>query len=762
MSGIVQGVGFRPFVFRLANSLGLKGRVINTGEEVEIYLEGDQTKIREFIRRLQEEKPEPAEIYETSSETIGKKNFQEFKISESKEQSRTLSMIPPDFGICKDCLAEIDDSTSRRHKYYFNSCAKCGARFSMIKEVPYDRENTAMKDFPLCEDCRREYRNITNIRRGHIQGISCPECGPSLYLTNTNGKVLEKETPIQKVTKLIEKGQIIATKGTGGFHIASLASDDEVVRKLRRRKNRPQKPFALMALDLETLHEVAQLGKKEERLLTSPKRPILLLPERENTPVSKYVAPGLRKLGIMLPYTGTHYLLLKNLEDRFLIMTSGNPRGEPICKTNSCAFSKLADKVDYYLLHNRRIYHRTDDSVLRLTDNEVTMLRRSRGYAPTWFNLPVHLDTPLIAFGEDLKNTGAIGINDKAIPTQYNGDMHNIQTIGFFQNALKFLLQTYEINPSQATLIADYHPQYQSRSLAEEWREKYNTDLELVQHHYAHIISAMIDNQIPTGETVVGIGIDGLGYGIDGNIWGGEVLLADYKGWKRCGHLQYHPMPGGDRATQYPVRMLIGVLSRFMSNEEIRELLREENLLQGLEYGEEELKIALSQCKSPQTLTSSLGRILDSVSALLGICPSRNYEGEAPMKLESTAHNGRLLENINVSIRSEKENIVIETIPLLRSLVKNLDKKKRDLAFTAQFELGKAFGKVAERIVKKYGVEKIIVSGGAAVNSLLLKGVKDAVNSKVILPNRIPPGDGGGSLGQIGALCVKNSKEEEK
>ncbi|NIQ07788.1 MAG: carbamoyltransferase HypF [Candidatus Korarchaeota archaeon] len=753
LSGIVQGVGFRPFVFRLANSLDLKGRVINTGEEVEILLEGPQQKIKEFIRRLKNQKPRAAEIYSLSSKKIESEDFDSFKIARSKEKVSSLSMIPPDFGVCEECLKEIEDPSLRRYQYPFNSCAHCGPRFSAIKKVPYDRENTSMVEFPLCEECRDEYTNRTNIRRGHIQGISCPECGPNLWLTDRKGNVIEGD-PILKATNLINQGKILGIKGIGGFHIASLATNDEVVQRLRDKKRRPQKPFALMALNLETARRIVKIRPEDAQILTSSRRPILLLPEKTGSSVSKYVAPGLRTLGVMLAYTGTHHLLLKSVKDHFLIMTSGNPRGEPICKGNSCAISKLSKKVDYFLLHNREIFNRTDDSVLRVTYDDVTMLRRSRGFAPTWFNLPMTLKHPQIAFGADLKNTGSVGVKDKAIPTQYIGDLYNISTLRFFEEAIKFLIETYEISPSNAALVADLHPQYQSRHLAEKWKEKFNAELKLVQHHYAHIVSAMIDRNVPLGEKVVGIAIDGVGYGKDGNIWGGEILLSDYKGWKRVGHLQYQPMPGGDRATKYPVRMLVGILSRIMDRNEIRELIRERKLTKGLKYGEQELHVVLEQSKSPNILTSSLGRTLDAISALLGICFSRNYEGEAAMKLESAGYTGKRLEGIDIPITRSNGKFIIETSPLFRSLLENLGKKRRSLAFTAQIEIGRALGKIAKQVAESYGSNRIVASGGSAVNTLLIRGIKRAIRSsdlELLLPRRIPAGDGGISLGQIGA-----------
>ena len=441
ISGIVQGVGFRPFVYRLASKFNLNGYVRNLGgSEVEIYVEGTLNFIEAFILALKKEKPPSAKIDSIIIEDTLPIGVNEFKILRSGTVSKLYSMIPPDFGICEHCLSEILDPESRYYQYPFNSCAWCGPRFSIIERIPYDRENTSMNDFPLCEDCMREYTDPNNIRRFHIQGISCPKCGPRVWLTSKNGEAIETNDPIKEVAKLLDEGYIVAVKGLGGFHIASLASDDEVVMKLRKRKRRRYKPFALMALNIEVTRKIVEVDEKSKEILLSPERPIILLPEREDSPVSKHVAPGLDKQGVMLPYTGLHYLLLMNTRDKFLIMTSGNKRGKPMCTDEDCAFKRLSEIADFFLLHNRRIINRVDDSVIRFTDGELTLIRRGRGYAPLWIKIPFKLKKKIVAFGAELQNAGAVAFDDKVVLTQFIGDTDEVENLSYLEKTLRFFM----------------------------------------------------------------------------------------------------------------------------------------------------------------------------------------------------------------------------------------------------------------------------------------------------------------------------------
>ena len=660
------------------------------------------------------------------------------------------SMIPPDIGICDYCLEEVLDPRSRWYRYPFNSCAWCGPRFTMIKRVPYDRENTAMADFPMCEKCLSEYRDPRNSRRFHAQGISCPACGPRVFLLDGEGREINVGDPIAEAAKLVDEGFVVAVKGLGGFHLAALATDDEVVAELRRRKSRPQKPFALMALNLEVVERISSPTLEHESLLRSPQRPIVLVPKREDSPVSELVAPGLATLGIMLPYTGLHYLLLSETRDKFLIMTSGNRRGLPICRDESEALRELRGIADYFLVHNRKIYNRADDSVVRISAGEPVFLRRSRGYAPRWIKLPFALERPVVAVGALLDNAGAIAFDRYVVPTQYVGDVENYQTLEYLEEALSFLIRAYRLELGEAVFACDMHPEYLTTRVAEEWAERVGGDLARVQHHHAHVASAMASLGFDRGEGAVGIAVDGVGYGIDGNIWGGEVLYVEYDRFERIGRLEYCPLPGGDRATRYPARIALGILASKLGCEEAEREARRLGLLEGLPHGELELRATLAQlARCP--LACSAGRFLDAVSALLGVCRERTYEGEPAIKLEDFSLGGSLVEELRLEVEERRGELVVLTRDLFVRLVELLGReRRRDLAFSIQYLLGRALGEIALEGLRDYGVGRIVVSGGAAVNELLVKGIESVVKdgARVARPASVPPGDGGLAVGQ--------------
>lgn len=765
--GLVQGVGFRPFIYRIATANNLTGYVRNLGgAEVEIYIEGREENLKNFLRDLYDKKPPPSKIQEIFIEEVTPKGFKEFKILKSSKAKSRLSMIPPDFGICEYCLKEVLDPNSRWYHYPFNSCAWCGPRFTMIYNVPYDRENTAMRDFPLCAECIAEYEDPNNLRRFHAQGISCPKCGPRVFLLNKSKKIICKDyDAIIRTAELIDEGYIIAVKGIGGFHIACLATDDDIVLELRKRKNRPFKPFALMALNLEIASKLIEVDSLVRELLTSIEKPIVVAKKRENATVSEYVAPRLDSLGVMLPYTALHYLLLMNTKDKFLIMTSGNPKGRPICIDEQEAFVKLANIVDYFLIHNRKIVNRADDSVIRITQGRPIFLRRSRGYVPLWLITPFTLKKSVIAVGALLANTGAIGIEKYVIPTQYIGDVDNYENLKYLETALAYLIRNYKIDIRKSVMVADLHPLYSSRKLAEKWAEKYGVKIIYVQHHHAHIASVMLDYKIPINEEVIGIAIDGIGYGLDGRIWGGEVLLTKYDSFKRVGHLMYQPLPGGDLAVRYPIRSLIGLLSLKMSYEEVIKTCYKLGLVDKLKYKDRELEVIVLQLeKKSYPLASSTGRFLDAISALLGICYERTYEGEPAISLEAFSKNGKEIDlDYTKYIKYENDKYIVDTPQLLIDLINMLDKyDKRDIAITAQITLGRLLGEIALRVKRKH--KYLIISGGAAVNNYIIKGIQDVLYDKlkVLLPRQIPANDGGISTGQIAVAAVRDNLIEEK
>lgn len=754
VTGIVQGVGFRPYIYRLARKYCLGGYVRNLGGcEVEVYIEGSKSGIVGFLSELTVSKPPTSVIDEVEVEEVKPLGFKEFTIERSGFEKQAISIIPPDIGICSECLNEILNPKSRWYLYPFNSCVWCGPRFTIIEKAPYDRSNTSMRDFPLCSSCLCEYNDPNNIRRFHAQGICCPKCGPQVKLYDNRGRLIDVENPIYEAAKLVDEGFIVAVKGLGGYHIAALASDDDVVLKLRLRKNRPQKPFAVMALNVEVVKRICSPLREHLRLLQSPQKPIVLVPLREDTPVSKYVAPGLDTLGVMLPYTGLHYLLLMWTRDKYLIMTSGNPKGKPICIDDNTAFNRLKSIVDYFLVHNRRIINRVDDSVLRVTLGKPVFLRRGRGYTPLWIKTRAYFDKPVIALGGELANTATLAYRNYIIPTQYIGDMDELENVEFLEEALKFLLKTYNIDIRDSIVVSDMNPAYTTTRLAEKYHRRYGVPVVRVQHHHAHIVSAMVEYGIAYSESrSIGIAIDGFGLGVDGMAWGGEVLEVSYNSFSRVGHLEYQPLPGGDVSTYWPTRILISILARVLGVSETRNIAFKLGFDRRLKYGFKELELLLKQHNRVRVYTSSMGRILDTISTLLGVCWYRSYEGEPAMKLEAYSRRGRILD-YDIKITTSNGVSVVNTTDIvlwsLECLERGVDKPS--IGRTVQYMLGYALGLIAKsRIKGRRNISSVVfVSGGAAVNEIILEGIKCAIEDIELYVNtKVPPGDGGLSIGQ--------------
>lgn len=756
ITGIVQGVGFRPFIYRIAVANGLAGQVKNIGgSAVSVVVEGEKDDLQRFLNQVTELKPPAAFIESIQRKTVPPTGRGRFEILESDAASHSPSMIPADIAICNDCLAEVLDPTSRWHKYAFNSCAVCGPRFSVIEDIPYDRKNTSMADFELCPSCTAEYGDPSDIRRFHVQGISCPHCGPSVWLEDNRGlKVKAKaRDPIEEAGRLLSRGKIIGVKGLGGFHIAASASDDAVVSLLRRRKDRPEKPFAVMALNLRVASRLAVISSAARTLLTSRERPIVLVDIKGGGPLSGGVAPGLKQLGLFLPYTALHHLLLMAFPEHFAIMTSGNPAGEPMCIDEKCAKEKLSNCVDYFLMHDRRIINRVDDSVVRFTLGRPTLLRRGRGYAPKWIDLPRRLSRPAICFGAMLQNAGAVAFGNKAVLTQYIGDTDEYFTSLELERYLRLLSKNYRVDPHEANVVCDLHPSYPSTAMAREWSRQHDASLIEVQHHWAHIASVMAEKGLE-GE-ILGIAVDGTGYGADGNIWGGEVLRSSFRTFTRLGHLSYQPLPGGDLASTYPSRMLAAILSGFLEDDEVKKVFRSRGLTRGLPRGEKELEVVLLQCKTKAVMTSSLGRVFDAASALLGVCMSRTYEGEPAIKLEASSVEGKCL--LEPAIRQE-EVPVLDTAALFGEILALMDERPAsELAYAAQYSLGRGLASIALTKAKR-GDTTLAVSGGAAVNSPFMKGVRDSVGDRlqVVTNDLVPPGDGGIALGQAALADSRN------
>jgi hydrogenase maturation protein HypF len=615
VAGIVQGVGFRPFVYRIAVQNGLAGYVRNRGDAgVEILLEGNKLAIEAFMRDLREKKPPLAQIHDAITTRIGGKNeYTNFTIYKSSEEAELAgSVVPPDVAICNECLVELRDPKNPRHDYFFITCVNCGPRFTIIERLPYDRENTTMREFPLCGFCLKEYKDPLN-RRFHAQTVACPPCGPKAYLTTRTGEAVICHDPVREAGKLLSEGQILAVKGYGGFHIATSAVLEKPLLVLRRTKHRRAKPFAVMARSLEAARGFVEVNSKEQELLTSYSRPIVLLNKKSSYNLSPLVSPDLHNVGVMLPYSALHYMLFDQADDTSFVMTSANPPNQPIVKDNNEALKTLSDTVDYFLFHDRKIAQRCDDSVTRVHKDNVAFIRRSRGYAPAPIMLREEARSRVLALGGELNSTACVLQGNKAFISQHVGDVENLETRAFLEEAANHLIR---LTNSQIDIVAcDLHPKFTTTNLAEELEERNGWQLIQVQHHHAHVAGLMSEH---AESEIIGIACDGYGYGSDGGAWGGEILLCTRESpeFNRLAHLEPQPLLGGDVATRYPLRLAAGMLNKKI---DIGEWLLQNS--QRLLHGDAEAGIILQQLRQKGSFveTTSCGRVLDSIAAILGV-----------------------------------------------------------------------------------------------------------------------------------------------
>ncbi|MEQ9714648.1 MAG: carbamoyltransferase HypF [Candidatus Asgardarchaeum sp.] len=759
-SGVVQGIGFRPFVYRIAVKYGLVGYVLNLGDAgVKIIVEGQKSRILKFIDSLKNDKPPLAyysELVINWEEYTGEFDKFEVKPSDKSLKSKGVSYIPPDIALCDKCKHELFDPNDRRYMYPFIVCSHCGPRFTVIEELPYDRERTSMRDFPMCEECYSEYTNPLD-RRYHAEPICCPKCGPRMILYEKNGEIIDVKDPIREAAKLIEEGYIVAIKGIGGTHLATKTTDDDPIILLRKRRRRPQRPFAIMAKNIETIRSFAVLDKVEEELLLSYRRPIVILKKKIPFPLSEHLAPGLDTIGVMLPYSGIHEILMHYTKDPALVMTSGNYPGEPMAITNEEAFKQLKNIADYFLLHNRRIVNRNDDSVVKIIDGKTVFLRKSRGYVPEPIEIPFFRndDTTILALGPELNVTFTILKGKHAYISQHIGDVENLEMINFLENAIdnfKKVIVAREIH----AVVSDAHPVFYTTRLAEKISNELSIPHYTIQHHHAHVVSLLGEYGISPEEEVVAISADGFGLGDDGNAWGGEIFIASYTQYKRVGHLKYVPMPGGDLATKYPIRMVAGLLSEILSYDELREILS--LYKSSFKYGEKEIDIVIKQIRNRinTPMTSSLGRFLDAVSTTLGICDLRTYEGEPAIKLEAAGCTGKIkndiLNNLEIIVNSN-DGIILDTPQLLYEVLelKNNGENIHDIAATLQHVIGEKIGEIAIQIARENDIRRVLFTGGVAYNSIITRAIRKIVtknNLTFITHQKVPPGDGGISFGQ--------------
>jgi len=741
LEGIVQGVGFRPFVYRCAVRNRLVGYVQNRQDAgITIVVEGSGRDVKRFISELKSNRPPLAKVDSFAANyTRPKGEFKDFRIIKSaRVQEITGSVVPPDISICQGCLKDLRDRSNRRHEYFFITCTDCGPRYTTIRDTPYDRSNTTMQKFPMCRLCQKEYADPMD-RRFHAQTIACVQCGPKVYLTDKEGGLVRSDDPIRDASRLLDEGYILAIKGNGGFHIASATTRDGPIFRLRRTKHRAQKPFAIMARDLETIESFAYVNAREAALLESYAKPIVLLRKRKESCLSDLIAPGLFNVGVMLPYTGLHFMLFERAKEPAFIMTSGNPPDEPIATGNSEALKKLGPDVDYFLFHDRDIAQRCDDSVVRVVGKNTMMIRRSRGYAPAPIYVKAEVDGCVLGVGGELNVTCCLLTQKKAFLSQHIGDIETPDTLQFLKRTIRHLSK---LTRSEITKVAcDLHPGFQTTRLAFEMGEKNEMPVIRVQHHHAHIAKLMAENDV---DEVVGIACDGFGYGQDGKAWGGEVLHCFSNHYERIGHLQEHLMPGGDLATKYPLRMVATIL---YDVEEIEDWLGSKAAY--FPYGEKEIEIVLAEIERKKgSYTSSCGRVLDAVAALLGICYSRTYEGEPAMKLESTAAYGK--DSLKLQPRIESETL--DTRLLLEEVYRRQDSLPvADLACSAQSYLARGLAELATLGAERLGVRTIGFSGGVAYNEQITLAIRDFVQERgfrFIMHNRVPPGDAGISFGQ--------------
>ena len=752
--GIVQGVGFRPFVSRLAARHGILGSVANKGSYVEILAAGRRADMAAFRRALTEEAPERSAILRVTEEVLPPFSAEAFVIVESVPEGGAV-FVSPDIALCEKCRRELFDPTDRRYLHPFINCTACGPRLTILDAMPYDRENTSMKAFPMCASCAAEYDDPAS-RRYDAQPVCCPDCGPSVYLLD---RAVRGGAAIREVRRRIAAGEIVAIKGIGGFHLCCDAQNEAAVARLRRDKRRPFKPFAVMARDLAVAEREAVVSKEAAEVLDGPEKPILLLARRPDGRIAEGVTPGLSRVGLMLPYTPLHWLLFSYPDGvampDVLVMTSGNPPGAPICRTDGEARAALAPLSDVILSHDRRIRVRADDSVMDWVENAPYMVRRSRGYAP----LPVMLASPLrgevLALGGELKNTFCLGKDDLFYPSAYVGDLSDLRTVAALRESIERMAQLLEIEPQ--VVACDLHPRYQTTAMA----KAFGRPVRAVQHHYAHIVSCMVENGVSA--PVIGVAFDGTGYGADGTIWGGEFLCADYRGFTRLGSIEPFPLAGGDRAAVEGWRAAVNLL---FALDPARG--REEALSLGLGT---EREIAAQCVMAEKNLncvkTTSAGRLFDAVSALLGIRRTSTFEGEAAMYLEEAAAKVTVRPIVPPPLRFDGAGFfqlptraIFERLAAARR--KGADPSQLSAEFHALLAASVVAGCAAAR--EATGLSTVALSGGVFQNCLLLSLVTKGLVAEgftVLRHHLISPNDGGIALGQAVHALYRFTMEGE-
>jgi len=748
--GIVQGVGFRPFVYGLASRLKLNGFVRNSTGGVHIEVEGERGELDRFLDEIRKSPPPLSRIEELHWRTRAMCGEASFRIEKSEAEVGAPVMISPDVATCDECLAEMFDPGDRRYRYPFLNCTNCGPRLTIISAAPYDRQRTTMAGFEMCAECRREYEDPTN-RRFHAQPTACAVCGPKLMLFDANGKEMPND-PIAKCAEAIGAGKIVAIKGLGGYHLACDARNEEAVRELRRRKHRDEKPFAVMVRDVEAARFICEVSQAEEELLRSAARPIVLLRRSEESAAGAAayeglpdnVAPRNPNVGVMLPYTPVHHLLFSALstEHSALIMTSGNRADEPIATGEPEVFERLRGIADLFLTNNRGIHVRCDDSVVRVVDGRQSLIRRSRGYAPRPIRLRVECAQPILAVGGQLKNTFALARGRHAIVSHHIGDLDHYLARAAFERDIALYEKLFEIAP--AVIAHDLHPDYGSTRYAQKRARETGAQLIAVQHHHAHMASCMAEHGLH--ERVIGVSLDGTGYGTDGAIWGGEFLVGDLVDFRRVAHLRYVPMPGGESAIKQPWRMAISYLRDAGLDDATRHPA-------AATIGQ----MLAKNVNCPPT--SSMGRLFDAVAALIGVRQEVSFEGQAAVELEALAARGETTESYEFQIISG-EPLEISAATMIRAIVEDLQRNIpiAEIARKFQNSVARLIGKVCKQLRETFGIETVVLSGGVCMNTLLMQrsiAILSREGFRTFAQELVPANDGGLSLGQIAVAAAR-------
>ena len=733
--GIVQGVGFRPFVYRIAQKYDIRGYVRNNSNSVVVEAEGEADYLEKFLNSLLNDAPPASRIDSIEVKDLPPDGFKDFKILRSDSEREKDVVIPPDIAICEDCKRELFDPSDRRYLYPFINCTNCGPRYTIIRTIPYDRPRTTMSEFQMCPECEEEYHNPMD-RRFHAQPVACAKCGPHVWMVDRHGEV--RKIDFKHVADLLRNGAIIAIKGLGGFHFACDAANDEAVRRLRKIKNRPAKPFALMVPDISVARKIAHIDESEEKFLKSWQAPIVLLKIKEDAPISPLICSGLDTVGIMLPYTPLHLLILNEFGGP-LVMTSGNVSDSPIVYRNDEVLTQFKGKVDYFILHNRKIHVRIDDSVARVVRGKTQLIRRARGYVPLYIDTGLKRPGTILGLGGLLKSTFTFLKNGKAYVSQYFGDLDNYDNFIYYRNTLKHFENVFGFKPDR--VACDLHPGYPTTDLADEM----GLPVVKVQHHLAHIFSVIGEKQL-YGKRILGFSFDGTGFGEDGKIWGGEIFLINDSNVRRVGHFSYFPLPTGDSAIKNPWKLTAAFLLNLTGKVE------DNPWFEGLN---EDLKEKVVQfagvIKTNEIYTSSVGRLFDAFASLLGIRQKVDFEAQAAMELEAMADDG---EEGFYDVKID-ERIIIDSMDFFAKVYEDYLKGTTREKISARIH--NTFVKIIEKIAGMFRGEFdfVAVSGGVFQNRRLLEGVIDSMVDKVVFNQEVPPNDGGISLGQAVYAALK-------